>query len=354
MLVVHMDSGLGNQMLDYAEFLAIKQSNPEEKCYLENYIYDIAGQKDMTSQWNGYELKKIFGLDVPNISDLLGTEKSDRVRNKFKESEFWNKGWNYAPVIVEALQDEGIVLNNYGKKAEVNMAKSTTIKGKLRYGLTRFFTTGFGYHIKRILRKLFEKSVIKKYYDTHYDIYRKYPTDSYVGHSLNFKYKGFDISKVDTQLREHFKFPEFSENDTQNKQILEFIRNEESVAIHARRDDLLSVNGHCYEHGFFKRSVKYIKKHVSNPVFIFFTDEKSIGWCEENARIFGLDFSKDNVSFVTWNKGQDSYKDMYLMSQCKHNIFTESSFGFWGAYLNNNPNKITCAPDVKIIATNCF
>lgn len=354
MLVVHMDSGLGNQMLDYAEFLAIRQSNPKEECYLENFIYDIEGQKDMTSQWNGYELKRIFGLDVPNISDCLGEDKANRIRNKFKESEFWNKGWDYAPVIVEALNDEGIALNNYGKKAEADITKDTTVKGKLRYGLTKFFTTTFGYHIKRTLRKTFETSVIKKYYDTHYDIYRKYPTNSYVGHSLNFKYKGFAIDKVDSQIREAFRFPEFDENDTRNKQMLEYISNNESVAIHARRDDLLSVNGHCYEHGFFSRSVKYIKKKVDNPVFVFFTDEKSIGWCEENAKVFGLDFAKDNVKFVTWNIGHNSYKDMYLMSQCKHNIFTESSFGFWGAYLNENPHKITCAPDVKIIATNSF
>ena len=39
MLVVHMDSGLGNQMLDYAEWLAIRKSNPQEECYLENLIY---------------------------------------------------------------------------------------------------------------------------------------------------------------------------------------------------------------------------------------------------------------------------------------------------------------------------
>ena len=135
---------------------------------------------------------------------------------------------------------------------------------------------------------------------------------------------------------------------------MELIHDTNSVSIHARRGDLLFLNGHCYKFGFFKRAVRYIKKHVKDPVFIFFTDENSIGWCEENEKIFGLDFKKDRVEFVTWNKGEDSFRDMQLMVECKHNIFTESTFGFWGAFLNSNPDKITCAPDVTISSTNAF
>ena len=136
--------------------------------------------------------------------------------------------------------------------------------------------------------------------------------------------------------------------------MLELIRGCNSISIHARRSDLLFVNGYCYKYGFFKRAVKYIKKHVENPVFFFFTDEKSVGWCEINEKMFGLNFKKDKIYFVDWNKGEDSYRDMQLMAECKHNIFTESSFGFWGAYLNTNPDKITCAPDPTILATNSF
>lgn len=58
-----------------------------------------------------------------------------------------------------------------------------------------------------------------------------------------------------------------------------------------------------------------------------------------------MDFKVDKVYFVDWNKGEESFRDMQLMAECKHNIFTQSSFGFWGAYLNTNPDKITCAPD---------
>lgn len=196
-----------------------------------------------------------------------------------------------------------------------------------------------------------QKKLIRKKAES-YNIYRKYPTDSYVGHSFAFKYKGFGIEKIEREIKEAFRFPIIQ--DEKNLEILQYIKSHETVSIHARRSDLLFLNGHCYRYGFFKRSVRYIRKKVKNPVFVFFTDENSQGWCEENAKIFGLDLKKDQVRFVTWNKGEDSFRDMQLMAQCKHNIFTESTFGFWGAYLNENPDKITCAPDVTILATNTF
>lgn len=351
MLVVHMDSGLGNQMLDYAEYLAIKKSNPGKECYLENIVYDIPCKPGMFAIWNGYELEKVFGIKAPNIKSLFSNEKWSSICRSVVESNFWEEGWNYAPYITNALNDEGLEISNLGKQAERQLSDDKSIKGRIRYWMSCFFKTKVGYTCKRYLRLVMVNKLVDSA-TSKYDMYRVYPDDSFVGHSLKFEYKGFGIDKIEKELKAAFTFPKII--DEKNLEMLDIIKNTESVSIHARRSDMLSRNGYCYEYGFFKRSVRYIKRHVKDPVFIFFTDEKSIGWCEQNEKTFDLDFSKDEVYFVTWNTGENSFRDMQLMKECKHNIFTESSFGFWGAYLNENPNKITCAPDCTILATNTF
>ena len=97
-----------------------------------------------------------------------------------------------------------------------------------------------------------------------------------------------------------------------------------------------------------------INRCFIRPIFCFFCDTGSIDWCKNNAEIFGLDFRKDAVYFVDWNKGNESYRDMQLMAKCKHNIITNSSFGWWGAYLNDNSEKITCSPNAWINTTHTF
>lgn len=351
MLVVHMDSGLGNQMLDYAEFLTIQKHNPTQKCYLENLIYELPEKPGMFSMWNGYELNRIFGIEVLNVKELFTTKQWEDIKADVEKSEFWKDDWNFSPHIVKALEKQGMSLHNYGKIPGKKLQNPTNLKESIVYAKTKFFQTSIGYHIKRQSRMLLEEKIVSRM-NVGYDIFREYPENSFVGHSFAFKYKGFGIDKMEKEIREAFQFPVIT--DEKNLKTLELLHNTNSVSIHARRSDLLFLNGHCYQHGFFKRAVKYIKKHVEDPVFVFFTDENSVGWCEENEKIFGLDFSKDRVEFVTWNQGEDSFRDMQLMAECKHNIFTESTFGFWGAYLNKNPDKITCAPDVTILATHTF
>ena len=124
-----------------------------------------------------------------------------------------------------------------------------------------------------------------------------------------------------------------------------------AVAIHARRGDMYGTLAWCYKYGYFRRAVRLIRRRVDNPVFVFFTNPGGIEWCKENADVFGLNFKKDTVKFVDWNKGEDSYRDMQLMGLCKHAIITLSSFGWWGAWLIDNPDKITVSPRIELDTT---
>ena len=155
--VIHMGGGLGNQMASYPMYLGIKQANPDDDIFTETYIFDIEEVNADCSMWNGYELQKVFGIEIPDV------------RDKF-------------PVDIQKEQIEAI---------------------RKDYQITRDYNVSFC-------------KVMKNY---------------------------------------------------------------------------------------------------------------------------GIKF------------GEDSYKDMYLMSKCRHNIFTKSSFGWWGAYLNDNPDKITICQRSPYIST---
>ena len=128
----------------------------------------------------------------------------------------------------------------------------------------------------------------------------------------------------------------------ETKRILHQIKSCISVSIHIRRGDYLSPQ---YLNGFggictinyYKKAIEIIKKQFLDSVFYIYTDDKN--WVIENFQI-------ENGKFVLHNIGSDSWQDMFLMSNCKHNIIANSSFSWWGAWLNSNPDKIVIAPKI--------
>ena len=78
MKIIHIESGLGNQMLSYCEYLAIKKANPTDDCYIENIIFDIKECNEVIKQWNGYELDQIFNINAPNIRELFTSQQWEK------------------------------------------------------------------------------------------------------------------------------------------------------------------------------------------------------------------------------------------------------------------------------------
>ena len=349
MKIVHIESGLGNQMLSYCEFLALKKSNPKDDIFIETSIYDIPECNDTICQWNGYELNRIFGIVAPNIKEIMTDKQWEDYLSSVRQSQFWKKNWNYPVYITAALKEQGITVENFRGNFEASSAtlmtrESSTIKSRLGH-------TWGGYWLKKFLRKKNKKKILKEV-NRQPLVFIKTQKSIFTGQRLAFKFIGNGIENIEKEIRESFIFPQIT--DEKNLKMLELIQVTNSVAIHARRGDMLGYNSDCYKYGYFKRAVKYIKKNVTNPVFIFFCDPGSVEWCKNNARIFGLNFKRDKVYFTDWNKGAESYRDMQLMSHCIHKIITNSSFGWWAAYLNTNPEKITCAPDFTINTNHYF
>lgn len=348
MKVVHIESGLGNQMLSYAEALALRYVHPNEDLYLETIIFDIPECNDVTCQWNGYELERVFGInEPPNVRTLFTDAQWDSIMREIRVSEFWKYNMNYPPVFTTAFKHAGLdLLNTKGDFMDGNHsgALRPTFSRKLRNYIS---DTRLGAWLKRQYNQHNPEKFIRAN-DHRKDVFLKTDADAFTGQWLAFKYKGNDRELIDDEIKSTFVFPELTGKNAETARQLDACN---AVAIHARRGDMLSTNGWCYKFGYFKRAVRYIRKHVENPVFVFFTNPGSIKWCKENGRIFGLDYSKDKVFFVDWNGGEDSYRDMQLMGHCKHAIITNSTFGWWGAYFISNPDKITISPLVEIDTT---
>ena len=126
-----------------------------------------------------------------------------------------------------------------------------------------------------------------------------------------------------------------------NQRYLNDISTIESVAVHIRRGDYLnSANTDIFWHPdveWYRKAMLEMEKQVQTPTYYFFSDD--IAWAREQFADIR------NAVFVDINHGSEAYNDMRLMSQCKHNIIANSTFSWWGAWLNKNPNKIVIAPD---------
>ena len=146
----------------------------------------------------------------------------------------------------------------------------------------------------------------------------------------------FDISDI---LRREFVIK--YQQDFQSKQFADLIQGTQSVSLHVRRTDYVQntltnkIHGIC-DQDYYARCVRYIGDQVSNPHFFIFSDEPQ--WAKDNLM---FDFP---MTVVDCNDASRNYEDLRLMSTCKHNIIANSSFSWWGAWLNSNADKIICAP----------
>ena len=86
-----------------------------------------------------------------------------------------------------------------------------------------------------------------------------------------------------------------------------------------------------------------MNESVNPELYVIFSDD--IQWCKENIREM---VGNREVVFVDWNKGEQSFRDIQLMTLCKHNIIANSSFSWWGAWLNQNDNKVVIAPEAFV------
>jgi len=131
-------------------------------------------------------------------------------------------------------------------------------------------------------------------------------------------------------------------------QILEKqVNSDNSVSLHIRRGDYTQTNNRNF-HGllspdYYVKAIELVKNQLSDPVFYIFSDDPE--WVLSKFNMI------DNYQLVSGKGPLRPAEEMFLMSKCKHNIIANSSFSWWGAWLNTNPSKIVIAPKSWIVNT---
>lgn len=190
---------------------------------------------------------------------------------------------------------------------------------------------GFWHRVCRKL-KLYNQYITQKSfnYDPKYVSFTNSQTVYLDGYWQSEKYFGEAVNII----RNDFKFLDI---DAYNSFYAANIKKCNSVSLHVRMGDYVDhpIHGGICTIEYYQRAVDFIKSKLDNPIFFVFSND--VEWCKQNLNIV------DGI-YVIGNVNENSYRDMQLMSLCKHNIIANSSFSWWGAWLNSNPDKIIVSP----------
>lgn len=112
-----------------------------------------------------------------------------------------------------------------------------------------------------------------------------------------------------------------------------------SISLHIRRTDYLSKSDTfvILPSSYYDAALRSVRKRVGNLPAVVFSDDPA--WTREHLVI-------GNAVHITREHGYDDFEQFILMSRCRHNIIANSTFSWWAAWLNRNPQKMVCAPRV--------
>ena len=223
------------------------------------------------------------------------------------------------------------------------------------------FTDGSMKYSARLRRKLFGRRAMEYIEEGFYD-------PKVLSFESMYLRGGFQSEKyfedIADEVREIYQFPELETMHLPEKlyqvtkECLEQIENTMSVSVHMRRSDSRPdeelYEGICTEQ-YYEAAVRYVQERYPDAVFYIFSNEPKWvkGWVdnlianritEEMSAEEKEELQKKFV-MVEANTEYTGYLDMQLMTRCKHNIISNSSFSWWGAWLNENPNKLVISPD---------
>ena len=121
------------------------------------------------------------------------------------------------------------------------------------------------------------------------------------------------------------------------------------VSLHVRRGDALkNPDTRVSTTAYYNHAIEAVRSLVAHPYFLIFSDD--LLWCTGN-----LALDPSEAIYIDWNRGCDSWRDMWLMTKCRCHIIANSTFSLWAAWLDERPDKIVYAPERWSLArARCF
>ncbi len=235
-------------------------------------------------------------------------------------------------IITRLLGGLGNQMFEYAMGLGIAREKSTNYKMNLRafketripYGLNHFNISSKVANRLEILlvKKLSPKNYLDESYWLNYENWVDWMGDK--------KFRDIEdtIKQEFTLKKEHW-----DELEKNNGSIIKEMNEYNSVSVHIRRTDYFDKEN-CIVLGqkYYEEAMGFLKKTINNPKYFFFSDDME--WAKKT-------FSHLPDSHFLSNR---DYEDIVLMSLCKHNIIANSTFSWWSAWLNKNPNKIVITP----------
>ena len=302
MIIVELTGGLGNQMFEYVLYLALKEKRSD--VFLSDYIMRRTGDKAPEHS------RKNLLNDVFVVSEAEYASDKDMMK-----------------------------LGDY----------SRTIFARVRRRIFRIHTGRrlnlfLAFHLREDIRKQNSPfAVIRRKLSVPKQLADKNWVDDQMSKLVAVKnvavqgfWQEFDYAKsVEGKVRSELAFK--NPMDDKNQMVAEQMKQETSVSINVRRGDYLKVaKDRMPPVSYYIQAMEYFTQKFKDVHFYVSSDD--IPWCRENLK-------DDRITFLDWNNGVDNrYKDMQLMSLCKHNIIDNSTFAIWAAWLNANPDKIVIRP----------
>lgn len=308
MIIIQFWAGLGNQMFQYAFYKKMCKvyDRNQVKAYFEldekfeRELLPAKGNDRELEPLIGFDLERVFGLKLPMAP----------IGHVMRTSQFYPRA------------------------------------GKHYWLYSRLYTLR-----KRIFGDKSSYIQPDDYSEYYPEIFELSPLYSYYlkGVWQNEKY----FSDIREELIQDFTI---KVDDEKNKNLLQEISSVNSVSIHLRSyqtTNSFHTTGkvpatlNTLKKDYYEKAIQLINSRVDNPKFYVFSDSVEAAKQMFNGMI--------EYTLVDHNRGYDGYKDLALMSRCKHNINGTGTFAFWGAYLNQNPGKIVITPKTptdKIVRNN--